>query len=113
MLPLQRRSAALSSREAIAAAEGLYDGQPVAIASAGWWCALTDATGNVCCYVLDGGFPFEGFRHGAPIERLKASCDGTRLGFIDLNGDAFVYCLGTSLCHRQVATHCIPSLPRR
>lgn len=104
--PLHRHKAAPTFQAVAESAERLRTEYVTAIAAAIWWCALAGAGGDVCFYSIAGGFPFEAFRHESPLAVLKASGDATRLAFIDGTGDAFVYSLGTSVCHRQARTAC-------
>lgn len=102
--PLHRHKATLRLQAAAESAERLRAEHVSAIATGSWWCALAGAGGDVCFYSIAGGFPFEAFRHKAPLVVLKASGDATRLAFIDGTGNAFVYSLGSSVCHRQART---------
>ncbi|KAL8270456.1 hypothetical protein Esti_005603 [Eimeria stiedai] len=71
---------------------------PVAIATASWWCAVAHTGGVVCCHELEGGFIFDEFHHFQTIRAITVSSDENHLGFTDQKGSAFVYFLGTSVC---------------
>ncbi|OEH76367.1 hypothetical protein cyc_02566 [Cyclospora cayetanensis] len=106
MRPFYCTDASLKSNEAKRAALAVLQGPVAALAVSVWWCALTDDAGHVCFCVMDTCLPFDGFNHHVPIALLKASSDANRLAFIDRNEHAFIYCLDTSVYHRQVAVHC-------
>lgn len=106
--PLHRRNASAIMKGAALAAEMLREGQVAAVASASWWCALTDTAGNVCLYMTNSGLPFDGFCHTVPIVALSANCDATRLAVLDCNGQVLVYSPGTSTSSWQAKSSTCP-----